>query len=111
LCERASDLAAAERLRDQQHVVGVAAAKAGVGLLRRVADDHDRQRRVLRRAPHRVEQHLGHVVGGAVEHQRIRLMLVDQLADRRIESDGRDLVAVIAERERQQLRNLRRVID
>src|SRR6478672_4473894 len=48
LRERARDLGAGERLRDQQHVLGLASAQARVGFLRRIADDHDRQRRMIR---------------------------------------------------------------
>ena len=90
-------------------MLGAAPLQACVGFFRRVADDDDRQRRVL--AAHGVEQHLRHVERRAVEDERVGPPGGDQIADARIEARHRDLVAVIAERERQQLRDLRRVVD
>src|SRR5215475_12329094 len=81
LIERPRDLPAGERLRDEQHVFGLARAQARVGLLRRVADDHDRQVGMRRIAADEVEERLAHLVDGAVEDERIGALLGETLVD------------------------------
>ena len=48
IVERARHVRAGEWLRDEQHATRLSHAEAGVGFLRRVADDHDRQVGVIR---------------------------------------------------------------
>src|SRR5262245_38693638 len=111
LFERARDLRTAEGLWNQEDVLCLAGAEAGVGLLGRVADDDDGQRGVVRVAAHAVEHRFAHLEHRAVEDQRVRPLVCDEVVDLAGEAAGDDLVAVIAERKGQQLRDLRRVVD
>src|SRR5271169_3762902 len=61
--ERSRDLRTAERLRNQQDLLGPAGAKALVGQLGRVADDHDRKVGVVRVVPQGIEERLAHFEG------------------------------------------------
>src|SRR5262245_62952885 len=58
-------------LRNEQDVFGLTRAQARVGLLRRIADDHDRQLGIRRLTANDVEERLAHLVHGAVEDERI----------------------------------------
>jgi hypothetical protein len=60
---------------------------------------------------HRVKERLAHIVSGAVEHYRLSAMLIDELIHGVAVSRGKYFVAVIAQRERQQLSDLRRVVN
>ena len=60
---------------------------------------------------HHIEERFAHVVGGAIEHERVCARVDDPLADRVGVAAGDDVVAAVAERKGQQLRDLRRVVD
>jgi len=66
---------------------------------------------MIRMLPYSVEQRLAHFVTGTIEHYRIGAMLNDQLADAGSVSRREDFIAKVAQRERQQLGNLRRIVD
>jgi len=62
-------------------------------------------------AAHAVEERLAHLEGGAVEHERIGALLLNQLVDCGTVTRREDRVAEITQREREQLGDLRRVVD
>src|SRR5207247_5971662 len=99
-----------ERLVNQPDSLSSPSPKAGLGLVRRVADDHDRQRLAMPGAAYRVEQRFAHLEYRAVENERIGVMFGDQLDDARIVAACHDIEAAFAESEREQLGDLRRVI-
>jgi len=66
---------------------------------------------MIRMVTHAVEQRLAHIVGGAVEHEHIGMLLENQLVDSRSISLCESLVAAVTQRKRQKLGNLRRVVD
>src|SRR6185503_6130138 len=111
LVERTRDLSARERLRNEQDVFRLTRAQARVGLLRRIADDHDRQVGKRRIAADDVEERLAHLVDRAVEDERIGALVGEMLVDRGREAGGNHAIAAVAQRERQQLGNLGGVVD
>ena len=60
---------------------------------------------------HRVEECFTHVVAGTVEHQRARAVLNNQVIDTAGVTGCGDVVAQVTQRKRQQLGNLRRVVN
>ena len=111
LVERRCDLRAGERFRDEQDSSGVPGTEAGVSLLRRVTDDDDGQLGVIRVIPHRVEERFAHLESATVQHQGVGALLQNQFVDGSGISRCQDLVAAVTQRKRQQLGNLRRVVD
>src|ERR1039458_2179670 len=111
LMGRSRYLRPGERFGDEQDCSRVPGTKARVRNLRGVADDDDGKAGVIRMVTHGVEERLAHVVGGAVEHERIGALLENQLVDGDGVSRCKDLVAAVTQRKCQQLGNLRRVVD
>ena len=111
MVERPSNLCAGKRFRDQQNTVGLPRTKALVRLVRRIADDDDRKVGMGRVVSHHVEERLAHLEVRAIEHERVGALVDDQLTDRVSVAGGDDLVSAVAQREGQQLRDLRRVVD
>lgn len=66
---------------------------------------------MIRMVTHAVEQRLAHIIGGAVEHERIGMLLENQLVDCRGISLCENLVAAVTQRKCQKLGNLRRVVN
>ena len=60
---------------------------------------------------HGIEQRLAHVEHGTIEHEGVRVLLGDELGDLVGEARGEHVIAVIAQRERQQLGDLGGVVD
>jgi len=61
--------------------------------------------------PHGIEQRFAHLQCRTVDHQRIGALFRDQIVDGLRKSRREDLVAEIAQRKRQKLGNLRRIVD
>ena len=78
LFERSGDLRPSKRFRDQKYFLGIAGTEARVSLLRRVADDDDGKFSVIRVVANAIEDRLAHVVGSAVQHQRVSVLLQKQ---------------------------------
>src|SRR5271165_4597680 len=104
-------LRSGERFGDQQDSASVAGTKARVGHLRCVGDDDDGKLSVVRVVTHVVEERLAHVEGGTVEHECIGAVLLNQFVDGVGKSGCEDLVAEVTQCKRQELGNLRRVVD
>src|SRR5271166_3745688 len=109
--ERSCHLRPGKRFRDQQDSSRVAGAEAPVSFSLCVSDDYDGKIGVVRMVTQAVKERLAHVEGGTVEHERIGAVLQNQLVDGRGISRCEDLVAEVTQRKRQQLGNLRRVVD
>jgi hypothetical protein len=60
---------------------------------------------------HDVEQRFAHVEHRAIEHDGVGVFVGNELVDGRRESGGRHLVAAVAERKRQELGDLGRVVN
>lgn len=108
-CSR--DLRSGERLGDQQGFLRFPGAEARVSRLRCVADDYNRKLDVLGILAYRVEERFAHVVGGTIEHERVRMLLSNHFMNGCRVTGRKYFVAVVSQRERQKLGNLRRVVD
>jgi len=111
LIQSISDLPASEWFGDQQHLASLARTKAGVRSLWRVADDHNRKLGMLGIITHSIKQRLAHIVRGAVQHDSVGVLFHSQLIDCVRISLGTNLVAAVAQCKRQQLGNLRRIVN
>jgi len=60
---------------------------------------------------HGIEQRLAHIIRSAIQHQRYGLLRNNQFVDADVVSLREDLEARVALGKRQQLGNLRRVVD
>lgn len=109
--ERFCDLRPSERFRNEQHSARLPRAQARIRNLWSIADDDYGKFSVIGMVTHGVKQRLAHVVSGAVEHQRIGMMLLNALVNRGVIPFRKNLVAAVAQGKRQQLGNLRRVVD
>ena len=109
--ERSCDLGTGERFLDEQDSSGVPGTEARVSLLRCVTDDDDGQLGVIRVMPHRVEERFAHLESATVEHEGVGALLQNQFVDGSGISGCEDFVAAVTQRKRQQLGNLRRVVD
>ncbi len=109
--ERLGDLRPSERFRNEQHSARLPRAQARIGNLWSIANDDDGKLSVIRMVTHGVKERLAHVVGGTVEHQRIGMMLLNALVNRSVIPFRKNLVATVAQGKRQQLGDLRRVVD
>src|SRR5208337_5181519 len=75
------------------------------------SDDDDGKLGMIGVVTHGVEERFAHVEGGTVEHNGVGAVLQNQLVDGRGISRSEDLVAEVTQRKRQELGNLRRVVD
>ena len=78
--------------------MGFSRTKARIGKLGRVADDSHRKFGMVRAVAHRVEKRFAHIEGGAIEDERIGLMLPDQFVDGNSVARREYFIARVAQR-------------
>ena len=66
---------------------------------------------MIRMIAHRVEDRLAHIVSGAIQHDRVGALLYNEIVDASCVPGGIDIVAMIAQREREQFGNFRSVVN
>src|ERR1700676_1820126 len=96
---------------DQHDFFSVAGAEAFVSLFRSVTNDDNGKLGEFRVVPHHVKKRLAHVIYGAVEDQRVRELLQEQLDNGICKSGSEDFKAAIAQSEGKKLGDLRRIVD
>src|ERR1700693_5009533 len=111
LTERSCDLRSGKWFGDQQGFLSFSGSEARVSRLRCIADDHNGNLGVLGILAHRVEERFAHVVRGTIEHQRVSMLLSNHFINGCRVTGRKYFVAVVSQRKRQKLRNLRRVVD